>query len=64
MIAQLKGIPLGDALFLPRVMFRADQLVFLDDLLPQDIERELEIKVIVCEGDGASLIKNIKNLRR
>ena len=64
LIAQLKGIPLGDVLFLPRVMFRADQLVFLDDLLPQDIERELEIKVIVCEGDGASLIKNIKNLRR
>ncbi|MDO5096147.1 MAG: DUF512 domain-containing protein [Peptostreptococcaceae bacterium] len=59
LIKQLKDIDLGDALFLPRVMFRADELVFLDDLKIPDIEKALDTSVVVNEINGNDLIRNI-----
>ena len=59
LIKQLKDIDLGDALFLPRVMFRADEPVFLDDLKIPDIEKALNTSVVVNEINGNDLIRNI-----
>lgn len=59
LIKQLKDIDLGDALFLPRVMFRADEPVFLDDLKIPDIEKALDTSVVVNEINGKDLIRNI-----
>lgn len=59
LIAQLSNVDLGDALFLPRVMFRSDELVFLDDLKIQDVEHRLKVPVVVNEICGNDLIDNI-----
>ncbi len=64
LVAQLSGRSLGDALFLPRVMFRADELVFLDDYLPQDVEKALDTPIVICEIDGEDLVNRIINFRR
>ncbi|MBO6040013.1 MAG: DUF512 domain-containing protein [Oscillospiraceae bacterium] len=55
-IAHLRGKPLGERLLLCRVMLRHGEGVFLDDLTPADLERELKVPVQVVENDGASLL--------
>ena len=57
-IAQLKGKDLGEALLLPSVMLNYDGL-FLDGLTVSDVERELGIKIITVQNDGAELKKAI-----
>lgn len=52
LISQLKDTDLGDELIIPKVMLKADEPVFLDDLTVSDVERELGVKVISCANDG------------
>ncbi len=52
LISQLKGLELGDQLLIPRVMLKADEPVFLDDLSVSDVERELDISVRASRNDG------------
>jgi len=54
-INQLKGKELGNTLLLPECMLNYDGL-FLDDLTVSDIERELDIKVVIVPNDGKILL--------
>jgi hypothetical protein len=56
MIAGCRGKDLGEVLFIPRNSLRADGDLFLDNLTPADIERELGVKVCPLEGDGARFV--------
>lgn len=61
LIAQLKGKDLGDTLYIPRVMLRSGENVFLDDVTTEDVERELKVKVCATDCDGAEFIASILN---
>ena len=52
LIGQLSGRELGEELLIPRVMLKADEPIFLDDLSVSDVERELDIKVTAVRNDG------------
>lgn len=56
MIAGCRGEELGEVLFIPRNSLRADGDLFLDNLSPADLERELGVKVKPLEGDGALFV--------
>ena len=53
LLKQLKGNLNGGRLLLPIVMLRDKQNVFLDDVTPQDLERELGVSVHPLEIDGS-----------
>ena len=55
-IRHLKGKDLGARLLLPMTMLRHGEGVFLDDLTPEDLERELGVPVVCVETDGAKLL--------
>ena len=52
LLKQLKGNLNGERLLLPIVMLRDKQNVFLDDVTPDDLERELDVKVRALDIDG------------
>ncbi len=52
-ISQLQGKELGDFLLIPEVMLRDDK--FLDDVSVQDIERELNVKVLIAENGAEGM---------
>ena len=56
MIAGCRGKDLGETLFIPRNSLRADGDLFLDNLTPADLERELGVTVKPLEGDGALFV--------
>ncbi len=56
MIAGCRGEELGETLFIPRNSLRADGDLFLDNLSPEDLERELGVTVKPLEGDGALFV--------
>ena len=51
-IAQLRGKPLGEVLFLPENCVRHGETLFLDDLTVSDVERELNIPIRLVPQDG------------
>ncbi|MBQ8883521.1 MAG: DUF512 domain-containing protein [Oscillospiraceae bacterium] len=55
MIDQLKGKNLGEMLYIPKVMLKADEDVFLDDLTVSDVEKELGVSVCATTNDGYEL---------
>ena len=55
-IRHLRGRDLGARLLLPMTMLRHGEGVFLDDLTPADLERELGVPVVSVEVDGAKLL--------
>lgn len=59
LISQLKNTDLGDELIIPKVMLKADEPVFLDDLTVSDVERELNVKVTACANDGFEYLDKI-----
>ena len=60
LIRHLRGKSLGERLLLPQVMFRHGEGVFLDDLTPADLERELGVRVQIVEPDGAKLLSAMR----
>lgn len=56
---QLKENSLGNALLLPRVMFRSDDLIFLDDITKEELENKLDIKIIISEINGRDFLEKI-----
>lgn len=58
-VKTLKGKNLGDRIIIPESMLKSGEEVFLDDLTVTDIEKELGVKVQVCEVNGASFINRI-----
>ncbi len=55
LISQLRGKPLGERLLIPQNMLRDGEGVFLDDVTLDDVERELNIHVVVVGQDGGQL---------
>lgn len=58
-IAQLKGKPLGDKLILTTSMFIRDTDIFLDDLTVPDVEKALNVKIVIAQNDGFDLLDKI-----
>lgn len=56
---QLRGNLAGRRLLLPVVMLRDRQNVFLDDVTPEDLERELGVKVLPVEIDGGTFLDTV-----
>lgn len=59
---QLKGHELGDVLFIPSVMLRDGDTVFLDNDTIEGLSLKLKIPITVCEVDGSSFINEIKKI--
>ena len=55
-IRHLRGRELGERIYIPKTMLRHGEGVFLDDLTPEDVSRELGVPVIPLEVDGAELL--------
>lgn len=58
-IAQLQGKDLGDALFIPASMLRADDDVFLDDMPLSELEKMLNISVTSVLNDGYDFLEKL-----
>ena len=63
-IASLQGRGLGDVLLVPDVMLKEGEGVFLDDLTPADLERELAVSVMVVETSPEGLYAGLKEAFR
>ncbi len=59
LISQLKGKDIGDTLYIPSVMLRSGEDVFLDDITVSDVESALGVKVKPIKNDGAEFIASI-----
>ncbi len=59
LLKQLKGKLNGERLLLPIVMLRDKQNVFLDDVTPDDLERELGVKVCAVDIDGGVFLDTV-----
>ena len=57
LIEQLKEKDLGTELLLPINMMRSGESYFLDDVTVSQLEKELNIKVVIVPSDGESLLK-------
>ena len=60
-IEQLRGKQLGDNLIITKNMLRDGENVLLDDITTEDIERELNTKIIAVGDDGYELLNAIIN---
>ena len=58
-IEQLRGKDLGDNLIITKNMLRDGENVLLDDITTEDIERELNTKIIAVGDDGYELLDAI-----
>lgn len=54
---QLEGKSLGEMLFLPSVMLRADGEVFLDDMTPAQVSARLGVPLHFCPNDGGEFVR-------
>lgn len=59
LITQLRGRSLGDELLIPACMLRHERDLFLDGVSLADAERELHVKIIPVENDGAAFLRAI-----
>lgn len=58
-INQLKGKELGENLLLPCNLLKSGEDILLDDVSISDIEKELNIKIVIVNSGGADLINAI-----
>ncbi len=61
-IEQLKGKDLGDEILISRNMLRDGENVLLDDVTVEDIEKELNKKIVAVDDDGYELLCAILGL--
>ncbi|WP_286156717.1 DUF512 domain-containing protein [Romboutsia ilealis] len=58
-IDQLKGKDLGETLYIPRSMLKADEEIFLDNITLEEISNIMEIEVVPCLNEGKDFIDKI-----
>lgn len=58
-VKQLKGQKIGEYILIPKNMLKCDSHIFLDDVTVEDIEKELNTKILICEYTGEDLIQLI-----
>ena len=56
---QLRGEDIGDELLIPKVMLKADEPVFLDDLTVGDVEKALGTRVVAVANDGYEYVRKV-----
>ena len=61
-IAQLKGVDIGEELLIPENMLRAQGDLFLDNVSVEDVEKALSVKVRVVQSGGYNLCEAITGL--
>ena len=59
LINQLKGKNIGERLIIPSSMLRFENDLFLDDVSTDDVERELNTRLVAVNNNGADLINAI-----
>ena len=57
--AQLAGKDLGEALLLSASMLRSGEEVFLDDFTVADLEKALQVRVVIVKSGGQDFIDAI-----
>ena len=60
-INQLNGKDLGEEILIPISMLRHDEDVFLDNLTINDVEKALNVRVVVVENDGYDFVEKLLN---
>ncbi len=61
LVAQLRDKPLRRRLIIPNVMLRHGGDVFLDDITPAEVERELGVELVDVKNDGRLFFECIAN---
>lgn len=56
---QLKNIDLGQTLYIPRNMLKADEEIFLDNITLQELQKEMNIEIVPCLSEGNDFIDKI-----
>lgn len=59
LLAQLSGKPLGERLFIPEVMLKYGERVFLDDMTVEELSAALGVPVLPVKVDGRSFAEAI-----
>lgn len=54
--AQLSAVPLGTELILSENMFRSGEEVFLDDYTKSDLEKALQVRVVIVKSNGFDFV--------
>ncbi|MBR4514908.1 MAG: DUF512 domain-containing protein [Lachnospiraceae bacterium] len=62
MAAQLKGKSLGRALILPSNVLKSDEQLFLDDMTVEELQKALQVQVIIVQSSGFSFVQVIEEL--
>ncbi len=63
-VAQLRGKPLGEVLYLPQNVLRANTEVLLDDMTLTDISNALQVQVDIIKSDGNDFIRALLGQER
>lgn len=61
-IAQLKELPLGDAVLLPENVLRSGEEVFLDDYTLTQVSEALQIPIGIVKSNGYNLVQKVLQL--
>lgn len=56
---QLNGIDLGETLYIPRSMLKADEDIFLDNITLEELNNKMGIEVIPCLNEGKDFVDKI-----
>ena len=59
LVSQLRGRDLGDVLYIPSVMLRYENDLFLDDVSLAEVERELGVRVVYTDPNGYDFVSAI-----
>lgn len=58
-IEQLKDKDLGEALYIPRSMLKADEDIFLDNITLDELKQTMNIDVVPCLNEGHDFIEKV-----
>ena len=58
-VKQLEGRDLGEALFLPSQIVKADEPIFLDDMTVEELQSALQVPVIIVQSSGVGLFNRM-----
>jgi putative radical SAM enzyme (TIGR03279 family) len=57
LVAQLKGCDLGEYLCIPVNMLKSDEEIFLDDWTIEEVNKALQVPVVIVKSSGQSLLE-------
>ena len=63
-VEQLSGKELGDALFLPCNVLKADEDIFLDDMTLAELQNALQVPVIIVQSNGVDIFNSIIEMEK